>query len=748
MNLKFLIQGQKLQMFAPQTMVADAVNYFSAEFMFRDEDWYNLNKYAHFQYGEACYDIPLENNEIAAEVGLNLMAGKWTVHVHGDRYENGELRKRITTNLCSFDVSESGCLEGDAFPSVPPDLATQLIAELEALKVNGGTGAPGQDGKSAYELALSNGFVGSESEWLASLIGPQGPKGEKGATGATGPQGPAGADGKSYSVDVTKYPIPVLYLTGTTAGMSKENSVSLHWEYGENSGSCTLKWQGSSSLSYPKKNYTIKLDTGIDVGFGVQKKYCLKANYIDFSHSRNIVSARLWAKMVESRKTVNPLLKASPNYGAVDGFPIAVILNGEYHGLYTWNIPKDGWMMNMGNGTQECILCSDHSTAAQFKGEALCDESDFEIEYISDENNTAWAVTSVNRLITACMNSNGSDLDSKLAQYIDWESAIDYYILVALLDGQDMTDKNYLLATYDGVKWFFSAYDMDSTYGLKWNASGFSKANYGDHTSFTNYANKHRVMELIKRFKTDELKARYKELREDILSADNIAREFERFACQLPAEVLHEDARVWPSLPCTVSNSIWQILLWLNRRLVHLDHWLDDLPEQEVPENAFGSNLVHASTDESGNVFNGTGYMNGYRLSTTSGGISAQEGATVTGFIPWTLKDGLVQIKGIKFGSSASVDLADGYVNTGIRCNLTMYDVNKTYLNTYISYDNWKDVHKNGNTSHWSYGAIQYDELTETVTLDISKHSEASKCAFIRINGAGDGENMVVTVIS
>ena len=93
--------------------------------------------------------------------------------------------------------------------------------------------------------------------------------------------------------DPSAYNIPLLYLTGDTTGMTKENSVTLAWTYGEDSGSCTLKWQGDSSLTYAKKNYTIKLDNAIDIGYGAQKKYVLKANYIDFSHARNIVSARI-----------------------------------------------------------------------------------------------------------------------------------------------------------------------------------------------------------------------------------------------------------------------------------------------------------------------------------------------------------------------------------------------------------------------------------------------------------------------
>jgi len=53
----------------------------------------------------------------------------------------------------------------------------------------------GASGASAYELAVTNGYSGTEAQWLASLIGPTGPTGPQGATGATGSQGPQGATG-------------------------------------------------------------------------------------------------------------------------------------------------------------------------------------------------------------------------------------------------------------------------------------------------------------------------------------------------------------------------------------------------------------------------------------------------------------------------------------------------------------------------------------------------------------------------
>ena len=43
-----------------------------------------------------------------------------------------------------------------------------------------------QNGKSAYEIAVENGFEGSEAEWLESLKGTQGEQGEKGDSGAQG----------------------------------------------------------------------------------------------------------------------------------------------------------------------------------------------------------------------------------------------------------------------------------------------------------------------------------------------------------------------------------------------------------------------------------------------------------------------------------------------------------------------------------------------------------------------------------
>lgn len=88
----------------------------------------------------------------------------------------------------------------------PQSRAEVLLWELCDLIYNGGLGSTtpgppgekGDPGDSAYQIALSTGFEGTEEEWIASLKGPKGDTGEtgpKGNTGETGPQGEQGIKG-------------------------------------------------------------------------------------------------------------------------------------------------------------------------------------------------------------------------------------------------------------------------------------------------------------------------------------------------------------------------------------------------------------------------------------------------------------------------------------------------------------------------------------------------------------------------
>lgn len=383
--------------------------------------------------------------------------------------------------------------------------------------------------------------------------------------------------------DYAAYGLPVLRFYGSTAGMSKENKVTLDYDYEEFgiSGTCTLKWQGSSSIGWPKKNYTITFDNGFEAvpGWGVQKKYCLKANYIDFSHARNIVCAKLWGQIVKSRSVQNEHLYNLPNGGAVDGYPIMLVINGVYHGIYTFNIPKDKWMLSMGDGAAEYMVTAEqHNMRTAFRQaitlEELQSEQYFAIEHAPDGVEDQTILDSLNNLINACING-GENYRETVEQYMDMDSAIDYFIFTCLLCGGDITNKNYILATYDGVKWFLSAYDLDSVFGNYWDGKSYNEAS---HTPmFINYSNMNRLMKLIYTYDKEALKSRYKELRETVMSEENVMYTFYNFVAKIPKALYDEEVKMWPGIPGTQTNNLSQIMDFYRLRVKALDAEIEAL---------------------------------------------------------------------------------------------------------------------------------------------------------------------------
>lgn len=67
----------------------------------------------------------------------------------------------------------------------------------------------GINGKSAYEIAEENGFTGTEQEWLASLKGKDGVNGADGTNGTNGKDGKDGVDGKPGADGKSAYDIAV-----------------------------------------------------------------------------------------------------------------------------------------------------------------------------------------------------------------------------------------------------------------------------------------------------------------------------------------------------------------------------------------------------------------------------------------------------------------------------------------------------------------------------------------------------------
>ena len=106
--------------------------------------------------------------------------------------------KSITGNDNWYDLAINSIKKIGDLSTLKTVNKESLVDAINEIYDTGG-GAAGEKGKSAYEIACEQGFVGSVGDWLASLIGPageQGPKGEKGDQGPKGEKGDQGLRGE------------------------------------------------------------------------------------------------------------------------------------------------------------------------------------------------------------------------------------------------------------------------------------------------------------------------------------------------------------------------------------------------------------------------------------------------------------------------------------------------------------------------------------------------------------------------
>ena len=299
------------------------------------------------------------------------------------------------------------------------------------------------------------------------------------------------------------------------------------------------------------------------------------------SHARNIVSAKLWGKCVASRSNFDELpqeLRESPNLGAIDGFFVKVYHEGVYQGRYTFNIPKDPWMTNMDEDKEEhCLLCSEDYGSGCFRAPALIDETDWTDEIhktVPQSILTRW-----NEVISFVMNSSDEDFKNNLKDYFDVESLIDYYCFQYLICGLDAMGKNQVYITYDGVKWFATAYDMDSTWGSYWDGTREVSTAYRmqkDYESMIDGRQGNLLFFRLEELFKQEIYDRYQVLRNGPMSLSSVMEEFDKFLSICPQEMIDEDFDTYPGIPGRDYNNFKQIRKYAVERYNYTDDCIEN----------------------------------------------------------------------------------------------------------------------------------------------------------------------------
>ena len=187
--IKFLVKGQNIETLEHEVIAADQIAFVKIHFVF-DNSWKPLHKVVQFTQDEFTYNRVLGFDETSCVLPAELAAGAVKMSLFGYDAESSET-VRATTVVKTLHIRPSG-FDGESSNVPPtPDLYQQLLQKISE---------KGADGKSAFEIAVENGFIGTETEWLESLKGSDGKDGTDGTNGQDGKDGIDGApgtDGKS-----------------------------------------------------------------------------------------------------------------------------------------------------------------------------------------------------------------------------------------------------------------------------------------------------------------------------------------------------------------------------------------------------------------------------------------------------------------------------------------------------------------------------------------------------------------------
>ena len=281
---------------------------------------------------------------------------------------------------------------------------------------------------------------------------------------------------------------------------------------------CGLRIQGTSSTTYPRKNYRIYFSrstkygtklyvNGVEVAdFKYSFKpgarpidiFCLKADFSDSSSTHNTGAVRIVNDIWKRCGWLTPPQMAyKGNYDVrigVDGFPIDLFYDnngtGEnvYLGKYNFNNEKSGSGIIYGfegiegfndeaalkGGRNKCICLEflNNSETLCLFGTSNMDTFDDALEFRFKADDT-WATAheddkaAVKRLwewIYSCK-GNPTKFLNEYAEYFGNDSPFAWYLITDYFMAVDNRAKNMMLVTWDGKIWYFIPYDMDTVFG-------------------------------------------------------------------------------------------------------------------------------------------------------------------------------------------------------------------------------------------------------------------------------------------
>ena len=373
--------------------------------------------------------------------------------------------------------------------------------------------------------------------------------------------------------------IPKLYIIGNIDKMmekSDQRKIKIEYKSYDKSfeAFALLKVQGAMTLKFDKKNYNItfyqdneynkKMD--IDLKWGKMNKYTLKANWLDQFHSRNIVTAQI-ASDINKKYGI---LTNSINYGLTDGFPIEIYDNSDFLGLYTLNIAKD-YILNMDKKDENNIaILGKPLRFTKFDELETNEWINYDVEYGEDNKKT---LNKLNRLIQFVAYSTDIEFVNDFEKYFNLDSVLNYYCLMQYAQLTDNVTRNIFLITYDGNIWYTGLYDLELSWGNEY--SGQRILQHYDNENMKKMIEESFLWKRFEKLFSDKIRDRYKILRSEILTKDNVIKKMNNFYNLIPKETLKKEYNKWNNEP--------------NYDLSYLEEYINN--RTSIVDKAIGYNL-------------------------------------------------------------------------------------------------------------------------------------------------------------
>lgn len=387
---------------------------------------------------------------------------------------------------------------------------------------------------------------------------------------------------------------------------SKVDEIEGYIEFADKNGNYfkkaikALALQGSTSLGAPKKNLKFDFsDCTMKIGNWVtQDSFHLKSNYYDVFRGKSNLAYDLWRKIIEYNRPNafrTPYLNASEYswYEGVNnmgndfnearlvpaGFPVELYFNGEYIGIYTWNIKKDRVNYAMNKKKSNNIHIDPDSIGSFLKGESIIWENfeirnpkslvtmngakydgDAPLELIdssspaydssnSDHKRSAEVKTSIIAFKDACAEVIAKKDKATFEQYFDKDWFIDFNIWGnVILDGDSLERNTQYL--YWGSKWYPAPYDCDQIYGNNWRGNYISRKDWMRVANESVLGRYEGIYDIFLTLYAADIEQRYKELRDaDVISSNSIISQIAQYVDLIGKDAYEREFERWPETP-------------------------------------------------------------------------------------------------------------------------------------------------------------------------------------------------------